>query len=54
MKSAGVLEAYVTSLEILVDKPTPNVGMSRRKKAWRLTVGMFEGDPIVKEIIEEA
>jgi hypothetical protein len=51
--SEATLEERVTKLEKLVDELMHSVGTSGRKKDWRRTVGMFEGDPIMKEIIEE-
>ena len=47
------LEERVTQLEQLVDQLMHKTDTSGRKKDWRRTVGMFEGDPIMKEIIEE-
>jgi len=40
-------------LERLVDELTRKSASDPRVKDWRRTVGMFEGDPIMKEIIEE-
>jgi hypothetical protein len=50
------LEERVASLEKRMDelverRPSPN---QAPKKDWRRTVGMFKGDPIMKEIIDEA
>ena len=42
----GVLEETVAGLAAVV-----NAG--RQKKDWRSTIGMFEGDPVIKEIQEE-
>lgn len=48
------LEERVARLETLVgvaDTSTPN---SPRQRDWRRTVGMFRGDPVMKEVIDEA
>lgn len=47
------LEERVTTLEKLVEELMHKAGPSGRTKDWRRTVGMFAGDPIMKEIIEE-
>jgi hypothetical protein len=47
------LEERVTKLEKLVDELMHKTETSVRKKDWRRTIGMFEGDPVMKEIIEE-
>ncbi len=47
------LEERVTQLERFVDELRRRSDASVRKKDWRRTVGMFDGDPIMKEIIEE-
>jgi hypothetical protein len=47
------LEERVTKLEKLVDELMHKADTPVHKKDWRRTVGMFEGDPIMKEIIEE-
>jgi hypothetical protein len=47
------LEERVTTLEKLVEELMHKVVPSVHTKDWRRTVGMFEGDPIMKEIIEE-
>jgi hypothetical protein len=47
------LEERVTQLERFVDELRHRSDASVRKKDWRRTVGMFDGDPIMKEIIEE-
>jgi hypothetical protein len=51
--SEVTLEERVTTLEKLVEELIHKVDPSVRKKDWRRTVGMFSGDPIMKEIIEE-
>jgi hypothetical protein len=40
------LEERVTKLEKLVDELMHKTDTSVRKKDWRHTVGMFEGDPV--------
>ena len=47
------LEERMTKLEQIVDKFIHKSDVSTPKKDWRRTVGMFDGDPIMKEIIEE-
>ena len=47
------LEERVIKLERLVDTLLQRVDVSARKKDWRRTVGLFDGDPLMKEIIEE-
>ena len=47
------LEERVTKLEKLVDELMHKTDTSVRKKDWRHTIGMFEGDPVMREIIEE-
>jgi len=51
--SGSSLEDRVARLERLVDELTRKSASDPRVKDWRRTVGMFEGDPIMKEIIEE-
>ena len=51
--SDATLEERVATLEKLVAEIMHNVDTSVRKKDWRRTVGMFDGDPIMKEIIDE-
>jgi hypothetical protein len=51
--SDTTLEELVTELEKRVDELLRKAGTSVYKKDWRRTVGMFVGDPIMKEIIEE-
>ena len=50
--SETTLEERVTKLEKLVEELRHKTDASGRKKDWRRTVGMFEGDPVMKEIIE--
>ncbi len=49
----GTLEERVAKLEQLVDVLRQRPDSSTRKKDWRRTVGMFDDDPLMKEIIEE-
>ena len=51
--SDTTLEERVTTLEKLVAEIMPKADTSVRKKDWRRTVGMFDGDSIMKEIIDE-
>jgi hypothetical protein len=47
------LEERVTTLETLVAELMHAADMSGQKKDWRRTVGMFDHDLIMQEIIEE-
>jgi len=49
----ATLEERVVKLESLVDILLQRVNVSVRKKDWRRTPGMFDGDPLMREIIEE-
>jgi len=49
----ATLEERVVKLESLVDMVLQRVNVSVRKKDWRRTAGMFDGDPLMREIIEE-
>ena len=49
----ATLEERVIKLESLVDMLLQHVDVSVRKKDWRRTAGMFDGDPLMREIIEE-
>lgn len=51
--SGITLEERVEKLEKLVDILMHRPDVSARKKDWRRTAGMFDGDPLMKEIIEE-
>ena len=51
--SDTTLEERVTKLEKLVGELIHKASTPAYKKDWRRTIGMFEGDPIMKEIIEE-
>ena len=47
------LEQQVSKLEQMMDSLLHNVDLAAAQKDWRRTVGMFDGDPLMKEIIEE-
>ena len=49
----ATLEERVIKLERLVDMLQQRVAVSVRKKDWRRTAGMFDGDPLMREIIKE-
>ena len=49
----ATLEERVIKLERLVDMLLQRVDVSMRKKDWRRTAGMFDGDPLMREIIKE-
>lgn len=47
------LEDRVARVEKLVDELVQKAGSAESPKDWRRTVGMFDGDMVMKEIIEE-
>jgi hypothetical protein len=47
------LEERIATLEQLVAQLMHTSERTERKKDWRRTIGMFEGDLIMQEIIEE-
>jgi hypothetical protein len=49
----ATLEERVTTLEHLVAQLLPPATSGASRKDWRRTVGMFDGDPIMREIIAE-
>jgi len=49
----ATLEERVMKLERLMDTLQQRVEGATRKKDWRHTAGLFDGDPLMKEIIEE-
>jgi hypothetical protein len=49
----ATLEERVVKLEQLMDTLLHRVDIAARKKDWRRTTGMFDGDPLMKEVIEE-
>lgn len=49
----ATLEERVIKLERLMETVLQHVEVSPRKKDWRRTAGMFDGDPLMKEIIDE-
>ena len=51
--SQRTLEERVSSLEQTVAGLVAAGNALKQKKDWRSTVGMFEGDPVVREIQEE-
>ena len=51
--SETTLEERVTTLEKLVAEIVRKADIGMRKKDWRRTVGMFDRDSIMKEIIDE-
>lgn len=51
----GTMEQRLDRLEKLVDKVLERLSGERaRKKDWRGTIGMFDNDPIMKDVIEGA
>jgi len=54
--SQATLEERVTRLEKRLDELAQErqANAHSPRKDWRRTVGMFKGDPIMKEIIDEA
>jgi hypothetical protein len=51
--SQRTLEERVASLEETVAGLIAVPGVGRQKKDWRSTIGMFQGDPVIREIQEE-
>jgi hypothetical protein len=49
----ATLEERVATLEQLVAQLIHTSERTTRKKDWRRMIGMFDGDPIMQEIIEE-
>jgi len=49
----ATLEERVATLEQLVAHLLQTTAQGERPKGWRRTVGMFDGDPIMQEIIAE-
>ena len=47
------LEERIASLEETVAQLVAVAGPGKQNGDWRSTVGMFEGDPVMKEIQEE-
>ena len=47
------LEDRMQRVEKLVDELVQKAGSAEPSKDWRRTVGMFDGDSVMKEIIEE-
>jgi len=47
------LEERVIKLEKMMDNVLQNLDISARKKDWRPTAEMFDGDPLMLEIIDE-
>jgi hypothetical protein len=52
--SSANLEQRIERLERIVEKLQSEFRRSPERDDWRSTVGMFSGDPIAKEIIDEA
>ena len=51
----GTVEERLNRLENLVDNVVQRLSIDQpRRKDWRKTIGMFDGDPIMKDMIEEA
>ncbi len=51
--SQPTLEERVSSLEQTVAGLIATTDHGKGKKDWRSTIGMFEGDPVIKDIQEE-
>ena len=47
------LQERIVKLEKMLDSVLRKLDSNGRKKDWRRTAGMFEGDPLMKEIIDE-
>ncbi len=51
--ASSTLEERVAELERLMEELMQRSGDSAEENDWRRSVGMFDDDPIMKEIIEE-
>ena len=51
--SSLTLEDRLSRVEKLVDELVQKSVGGEPAKDWRRTVGMFDGDPVMREIIEE-
>ncbi len=49
----ATLEERVATLEQLVAQLMHTAERTARKKDWRRTIGMFDGDPVMQEIMAE-
>lgn len=49
----ATLEERVANLEKTVSELLSRFEKATVRKNWRSTVGMFEADPVMKEVIEE-
>ena len=47
----ATLEERVATLEQLVAQLMHTSERTQRKKDWRRTIGMFDGDPVMQEIM---
>jgi hypothetical protein len=47
----ATLEERVATLEQLVAQLIHTSGRTARKKEWRRTIGMFDGDPVIQAIM---
>ena len=53
--SQGTIEERLDRLEKVVEGVVNQLSNAEsRKKDWRRTIGMFDGDPVMGEIINEA
>ena len=51
--SQATVEERLETLEIQVAELVARARSPKPEKDWRRTVGMFEGDPVMREIQEE-
>jgi len=51
--SQRTLEERISSLEDTVAGLVAVVNAGKQDKGWRSTIGMFKGDPVVREIQQE-
>lgn len=49
---AATLEERLARVEQLLEELVRKSERPKRDKDWRSTIGMFDGDPIMKEIID--
>ena len=51
----GTVEERLVRLERLVDNVLDRLSRERTpRKDWRRTIGMFDDDPVMRDVIEEA
>jgi hypothetical protein len=49
----ATIDERLTRVEQLLDVLMRRISAEQRRSDWRRTIGMFDDDPIMKEIIDE-